>query len=78
MKPPKNGVQKGSKSAATARKGLTEEELAALREHVQELKAAARRGSRASKAKGENDVLAKIAEMQEPDRAMAQRKKAVA
>jgi uncharacterized protein YdhG (YjbR/CyaY superfamily) len=70
MKPAKNGAQKRSQSAATARKGLTEEELAALREHVQELKTAARRGSRANR---ENDVLAKIAEMQEPDRAMARR-----
>ncbi|HUO70109.1 MAG TPA: DUF1801 domain-containing protein [Solirubrobacteraceae bacterium] len=44
-----------------------------MRERAQELKAAARRGSRASKADGESDVLAKIAEMPEPDRAMAER-----
>jgi uncharacterized protein YdhG (YjbR/CyaY superfamily) len=38
-----------------------------------ELKAAARRGPGAAKADGESDVLAKIAEMPEPDRAMAER-----
>jgi len=38
---------------------------------AQELKAAARRASRAGKTDGENDVLAKIAEMEGPDRAMA-------
>ncbi|MDQ3857822.1 MAG: DUF1801 domain-containing protein [Actinomycetota bacterium] len=44
-----------------------------MRERAQELKAAARRGPRAGKADGENDVLAKIADMPEPDRAMAER-----
>src|SRR5205823_4117286 len=39
--------------------------------------AAARRGPRADKADGESDVLAKIAEMQERDRAMAERLHAV-
>ena len=43
-----------------------------MRERARELKAAARRGARA-KADGESDVLAKIAEMPEPDRAMAER-----
>jgi hypothetical protein len=43
-----------------------------MRDRAQELKAAARRGSRAGKADGESDVLAKIAEMPEPDRAMAE------
>jgi uncharacterized protein YdhG (YjbR/CyaY superfamily) len=51
---------------------LTGEELAALKETVQERKAAARRG-RAGKADGESDLLAKIAEMPEPDRSMAER-----
>jgi uncharacterized protein YdhG (YjbR/CyaY superfamily) len=50
---------------------LTEEELAALKETVQERKAEARRGAR--KADGERDVLAKIAEMPKSDRATAQR-----
>jgi uncharacterized protein YdhG (YjbR/CyaY superfamily) len=54
-------------------KGLTDEELAALKETVQERKAAARRGRQASKADGEKDVLAKIAAMPEPDRSMAER-----
>jgi uncharacterized protein YdhG (YjbR/CyaY superfamily) len=44
-----------------------------MRERAEELKAAALRGSRASKADGEGDVLAKIAEMREPDRKMAER-----
>jgi uncharacterized protein YdhG (YjbR/CyaY superfamily) len=52
---------------------LTEAELAALKETVKERKAAARRGSRADKGDGERDVLAKIAEMPKPDRAMAER-----
>jgi len=50
---------------------LTEEELAALKETVQERKAEARRGAR--KADGERDVLEKIAEMPESDRVMAER-----
>ena len=44
-----------------------------MREHAQELRAAARRGRSADTAGGESDLLAKIAEMQEPDRAMAER-----
>ena len=44
-----------------------------MRERARELKAAARRGSRAGKADGEGDVLAAIAEMPEPDRAIAER-----
>ena len=55
----------------------TDEERAAMREHVQEQKAAARRGTRASKSDGERDVLSKIAEMPGPDRAMAERLHAV-
>ncbi len=48
-------------------KGFTNEERAAMKERARELKAAA------DKAEGESDLLAKIAEMQEPDRAMAER-----
>jgi uncharacterized protein YdhG (YjbR/CyaY superfamily) len=48
-------------------KGLTDEERAAIRERALELKA------EANKADGENALLAKIAEMPEPDRAMAKR-----
>jgi uncharacterized protein YdhG (YjbR/CyaY superfamily) len=69
-------TQKSAKSTSATDKSssaLTEEELAALKETVQERKAAARRGKRADKADGERDVLAKIAEMPEPDRALAER-----
>ncbi len=64
----KSTTKKGKSS-----KGFTAEERAAMRERVQELKAEARRGARAGKADGESEVLAKIAEMPEPDRAMAER-----
>ncbi|GAA4592325.1 DUF1801 domain-containing protein [Planotetraspora phitsanulokensis] len=53
--------------------GFTDEERAAMKEHAQELKTAARRGSRATKADGERDVLAKIAELEEEDRVLAER-----
>jgi uncharacterized protein YdhG (YjbR/CyaY superfamily) len=42
-----------------------------MRERAKEVKA--RRGSRASEADGENELLAKVAEMAEPDRVMAER-----
>ena len=58
-------------------KGFTDEERAAMKERAQELKAEARRGTRAGKADGESDVLAKIAEMPEPDRAIAKRLHAI-
>ncbi len=57
--------------------GFTDEERAAMRERARELKAAARRGPRADKADGESDVLAKIAEMSEADRALAERLHAI-
>ena len=44
-----------------------------MKERAKELKAAAPRGPRAGTADGESDVLAKIAEMPAPDRAMAER-----
>jgi len=55
--------------------GFTADERAAMKEHAQEQKkAAARRGSRAEKeAAAERDVLAKIAEMPEADRVLAER-----
>src|SRR5262252_526084 len=62
-----------SNTTGRVSKGFTDEEQAAMKEHGQELKTAARRGPRAAKADGENDVLAKIAEMSEPDRALAER-----
>jgi uncharacterized protein YdhG (YjbR/CyaY superfamily) len=79
-KPAKKGTQKSAKSTTAINQksgGLTDEERAAMKERVQELKAEARRGPRASKADGEGDVLAKIAEMPEPDRAKAERLHAI-
>jgi uncharacterized protein YdhG (YjbR/CyaY superfamily) len=58
---------------ARSKQVFSDEEVAAARERAKEVKAAARRGSRASEADGESDLLAKIAEMREPDRAMAER-----
>ena len=56
-------------------KGFSTDEKAAMRERARELKAESRRDS--DRAEGERDLLAKIAEMQEPDRAMAERLHAV-
>ncbi|GAA5038965.1 uncharacterized protein YdhG (YjbR/CyaY superfamily) [Thermocatellispora tengchongensis] len=65
-------------SANRTYEGFTAEERAAMKEHAQERKKAARRGSQAEKAaEAERDVLAKIAEMREPDRIMAERVHAV-
>jgi uncharacterized protein YdhG (YjbR/CyaY superfamily) len=61
-------TQKSAKSTTASgkkSKGFTAEERAAMKERARELKAAA------GKAEGESAVLAKIAEMPEPDRAMA-------
>ena len=72
----KKATQQSAKSTTATNKkskGFTDEERAAMRERARELKAAARRGPRADKADGESDLLAKIAEMPEPDRAMAER-----
>src|SRR5437016_4813430 len=92
LEPAKKGTQKSAKSStkkATQKsaksstaigktfKGFADEERAAMRERAQELKAAARRGPRADKGDGEGDVFAKIAEMPEPDRAMAERLHAI-
>jgi uncharacterized protein YdhG (YjbR/CyaY superfamily) len=66
----KKGTRRpAKKTTGKASEGFTDEERAAMKERAQELKASARRG----KADGESDVLAKIAEMPEPDRAMAKR-----
>ena len=59
-----------------ASKAFTDDERAAMKERAQEQKATARRG-RAGRADGEQDVLAKIAEMPEPDRTMATRLHAI-
>jgi hypothetical protein len=57
-------------------KAFSDDERAAIRERAQEVKSA-RRGSRAGKADGESDVLAKIAEMPDHDRAIAERLHAI-
>jgi len=62
---PKKETRKSAKST----KGFTDEERAAMKERVQELKA--------SKADGESAVLAKIAAMREPDRALGKRLHAI-
>ena len=72
--PAKKGTQKSAKSSAAINKkskGFTDEERVAMKERAQELKAEARANK--NKAEGESDVLAKIAEMPEPERAMAKR-----
>ena len=71
----KDTTKKSAKSTTAAKtyEGFTDEERAAMKERAQELKTSARRGSRAAKADPEGDVLAKIAEMPEPDRRMAER-----
>src|SRR2546426_8862860 len=80
MKPAQKGTQKSPKSTtATSKKfkGFTDEEHGAMRERIQELKAAARLGPGVDKADGESAVLAKIAEMPEPDRTMGKRLHAI-
>ncbi|HEV7216005.1 MAG TPA: DUF1801 domain-containing protein [Chloroflexota bacterium] len=65
--------QPAKSTTGKASKGFTAEERAAMQERAREVKAASRRSSRASKADGESDVLAKIAELPEPDRVLAER-----
>src|SRR5262245_45361466 len=64
-------INKDTQKSAT----FTAEERAAMAERAKEMKAEARRSPRGKKEKadGEAEVLAKIAEMKEPDRAMATR-----
>ncbi|MFD6431672.1 iron chaperone [Streptomyces venezuelae] len=65
-------------SSVDVHEGFSAEERAAMKDHAKELKAAARRGTRADKAaEAERDVLAKIAEMEDSDRIMAERVHAV-
>jgi uncharacterized protein YdhG (YjbR/CyaY superfamily) len=73
-----NDTQKSDKSTTAADKtsqGWTDEERAAMKERAKELKAEAR--AKKDKADGESEVLAKIAEMPAPDRAMAERLHAI-
>jgi uncharacterized protein YdhG (YjbR/CyaY superfamily) len=66
-------TQKSAKSTTTrkSQEAFTAEERAAIKQRVKETKATA------DKAEGEGALLGKIAEMQEPDRAMAKRLHAV-
>src|SRR4051812_8342742 len=78
----KGAKKKGAKTSAEGRAGrastgFTAEERAAMKERVRELKARARRGPGASNANEESAVLAKIAEMPQPDRGMAERVHAI-
>jgi uncharacterized protein YdhG (YjbR/CyaY superfamily) len=66
---------KTTQKSGTTAKGFTPEERAAMKERARELKAEARANK--SRADGERDVLAKIAEMHGPDRAMAKRLHAI-
>jgi hypothetical protein len=73
-KPRTKATQKSAKSTSAigkTSKGFTDEERGAMKERVKELKAAA------DKADGESAVLAKIAEMRGPDRAMGARLHAI-
>ena len=72
------GTQQSAKSPTKKDKtseGFTDEERAAMKERAQELKAEAR--AKKDKAAGESALLAKIAEMPKPDRAMAKRLHAI-
>lgn len=72
MTPPAKGTRKSAKSTAASGKkirGFTDEERAAVKERVREMKA--------SEEGGESMVLAKIAEMPEPDRAIGKRLHAI-
>jgi uncharacterized protein YdhG (YjbR/CyaY superfamily) len=79
-KAPQKGTQKPAKrpsATGETSKGFTDEERAAMRERAQELKAAVRRGPKAVKADEESAVLARIAAMPAPDRAMGERLHAI-
>jgi hypothetical protein len=74
----KNDTQISAESATETNKkyeGFSDEERAAMKERAKELKAEARANK--DKADGESALLAKIAEMPEPDRSMAERLHAI-
>ena len=71
---PTTETQKSAKSTSANNKkskGFTDDEQAAMKERAKEMKAEARANK--SKEEGENDLLAKVAEMSDPDRSMAER-----
>src|SRR2546423_9263768 len=57
----------------TATTRFTDEERAAMKERAKEMKTTARRSPRDKAAEGERDMLAKISEMEKPDREMAEK-----
>lgn len=61
----------GASASSRTSEGFTDEERAAMKERAKELKAEARASK--DRAAGESDVLAKIADMPEPDRTLAER-----
>jgi uncharacterized protein YdhG (YjbR/CyaY superfamily) len=69
------GARESTTASGKKVKGFTDEERAAMKERAQELKAEARADK--DKADGESAVLAKIAEMQGSERAMAKRLHAI-
>src|ERR671910_1575603 len=71
MVEPAQEVTMSAKKATQKSEGFTDEERAAMKERARELKAEARANK--NRAAGESAVLAKIAEMPQPDRAMAER-----
>ena len=73
MSPTKDTQKSAERTTGKASKVVTDEDRAAMRERAQELTAATHRRPGAGKGDGESDVLAKIAEMPGPDRAMAER-----
>ena len=76
----KDGQKPAKATAAMGRAAdgrFSDEERAAMKERAHELRTAARRGPRTDEADGESAVLAKIAEMGEADRTMAERVHAV-
>jgi uncharacterized protein YdhG (YjbR/CyaY superfamily) len=72
-------TQNPAKDTASGKtfEGFTDEERAAMKARANELKTSARRSPRAAKADGESDLLARIAEMPESDRVMAERLHAI-
>src|SRR2546421_582588 len=69
MRPTQKGTKRSAKSSTVTSKAFTEEERGAIRDRAEEMKA--------GKGEGESIVLAKIAEMREPDRTMAKRLHAI-
>lgn len=73
----KSGKETGNPAkaiqAGEAERGFRDEEHSAMKEHAKELQAEKRRGLRGTRNDGEDDLLAKIAEMPESDKVIAER-----